>query len=310
MTGTEFDLIQTAYLIGIFLVAGLAAGFLAGLFGIGGGFVVVPALLLVFNFMGMESDLAAHVAIGTSLATIIFTSLRSVQAHHKKGAVDFDIIKQWIPGLVLGVLGGIILANFMDGRSMKWVFSIGVFLMGLHFIAPVLKKAAPVSEDMPSGAPLWGLSTFLGGFSALLGIGGGTIAVLVMTSCGRSIHRAVATAAGFGVVIAVPGAIGFAILGLGKSGLPMGSVGYVNMLAALAIVTTSVLTAPLGAKVAHKLNGPHLKRVFGLYLVITSLVVLLDTFSHRNDAQLPNTAVLEHIDDTTLSQTQKVKDNG
>ena len=193
MPGLEGEGLQMLQLIGVLMAAGLVAGFVAGLFGIGGGFVVVPALLLVFTVFGVDSEVLTHVAIGTSLATIIVTSSRSVHAHNKKGAVDFTIIKDWAPWLVVGVAGGLYLAQFMDGRSLKWIFSIGVFLMGLHFISPVLRDVK-LSEEMPRGLTRAGLASFLGGFSALLGIGGGTIAVLTMTMCGRPIHQAVATA--------------------------------------------------------------------------------------------------------------------
>lgn len=278
MPGLEGESLQLFQLIGVLMAAGLAAGFVAGLFGIGGGFVVVPALLLVFTVFGVDSDVLTHVAIGTSLATIIVTSSRSVHAHNKKGAVDFTIIRDWAPWLILGVAGGIALAQFMDGRSLKWIFSIGVFLMGLHFISPVLRDVK-LSDEMPSGLTRIGLASFLGGFSALLGIGGGTIAVLTMTMCGRPIHQAVATAAGFGVIIAVPGALGFMVLGLGRDALPLGSFGYVNIVAVCAITAMSFITAPWGAKAAHALNAAALKRVFGIYLVATSAIVLWNSFS-------------------------------
>ncbi|MEP1143728.1 MAG: sulfite exporter TauE/SafE family protein [Henriciella sp.] len=278
MPGLEGESLQMLQLIGVLMAAGLAAGFVAGLFGIGGGFVVVPALLLVFTVFEVDSEVLTHVAIGTSLATIIVTSSRSVHAHNKKGAVDFQIIKDWAPWLLAGVAGGLYLAQFMDGRSLKWIFSIGVFLMGLHFISPVLRDVK-LADEMPRGAIRGGLASFLGGFSALLGIGGGTIAVLTMTMCGRPIHQAVATAAGFGVIIAVPGAIGFALLGLGEPNLPFGSIGYVNMIAVVSITAMSFITAPLGAKAAHALNAPSLKRVFGIYLVATSAIVLWNSFS-------------------------------
>lgn len=278
MSGTEVDYAQVAQLIGVLMVAGLAAGFVAGLFGIGGGFVVVPALLLVFGFFGVDADVLTHVAIGTSLATIVVTSSRSVHAHSKRGAVDSKIIRDWAPWLVFGVLIGLILARYMDGRSLKWIFAIGVFLMGVHFIAPVMQPKKQVFPDMPKGLALAGIASFLGGFSALLGIGGGTIAVLVMTACGRPIHQAVGTAAGFGVIIAMPGAVGFAVLGLGEASLPFGSIGYVNLIAVLAITSMSFITAPFGARAAHSLNAVALKRVFGVYLVATSAIVLQNTF--------------------------------
>lgn len=270
---------QAVPFIGVLMATGIFAGFVAGLFGIGGGFVVVPALLLVFSYFGVDPEAVTHLAIGTSLATIIVTSLRSVNAHNKRGAVDFPIIRDWAPGLVVGVLMGLFLALYMDGRSLKWIFSIGVFLMGVHFIRPLYKAKPTEDSSMPKGPVLWSISSFLGGFSALLGIGGGTIAVLVMTSSGQPIHRAVATAAGFGTVIAVPSAIGFAILGLGENGLPFGSVGYVNLIAVAAITAMSYFTAPIGARAAHSLNAVALKRVFGIYLIATSAIVLQNTFT-------------------------------
>ncbi|MEO0713433.1 MAG: sulfite exporter TauE/SafE family protein [Pseudomonadota bacterium] len=278
MSGSELDYSSIAQLVGVLMAAGLFAGFVAGLFGIGGGFVVVPALLVVFSYFGVDSEVVTHVAIGTSLATIIVTSLRSMYAHHKRGAVDFKIIRDWAPWLVVGVGMGIVLAQYMDGRSLKWIFAIGVFLMGIHFIMPVLKNVQ-VSDEMPKGFGRASLASFLGGFSALLGIGGGTIAVLTMTMCGRPIHQAVATAAGFGVIIAVPGAFGFALLGYNEANLPYGSFGYVNVIAVVAITAMTFITAPLGARAAHSLNAAALKRVFGVYLVATSAIVLQNTFS-------------------------------
>lgn len=280
MTGSEAELLQAAQFAGVLLVTGMFAGFVAGLFGIGGGFVVVPALLLVFSFFGVDAEIATHMAIGTSLATIIVTSARSLQAHHRHGAVEYQILWSWTPWLMAGAAEGILLAAFMDARSMKWIFSAGVFLMGLHFIFPVLQPKAPVSGEMPGGALRAGIASSLGAFSALLGIGGGTIAVLVMTACGRSIHRAVATAAGFGMVIAIPGTLGFALLGYsGGAELPVASFGYINLLALAAIATTSAFTAPIGANLAHRLNGPALKRVFGIYLVVTSAIVLYSSLA-------------------------------
>jgi uncharacterized protein len=268
-----------ALLISSLLVAGLAAGFAGGLFGIGGGFVVVPALIAVFHYFGVAESVVAHVAIGTSLATIIVTSLRSVQAHAARGAVDFDILKSWAPWVVLGVCGGLVLARSVDGTVMTLVFGGGVLLMGLHFIFPVLQGKQAITTAMPTGTARAGLATFLGGFSALLGIGGGTIAVLVMTSCGRSIHRAVATAAGLGAIIAVPGAIGFAIIGWGNTALPAGSIGYINVIGAVAIAAMSYFTAPLGARAAHALDGAMLKRIFGIYLLAISGMMLHEGLS-------------------------------
>jgi uncharacterized membrane protein YfcA len=255
--------------------AGLFAGFSAGLFGIGGGFVVVPALFATLPLLGGEPATYPHVAIGTSLATIIFTSARSVQAHAKRGAVDYDVLRSWAPWVVVGVGAGVVLADHVDGRAMALTFAAGVGLMSLHFLFPVF-AGKQVSDVMPSGLTRASVAGGLGTFSSLLGIGGGTIAVIVMTLCGRSIHRAIATAAGLGFVIAVPGTIGFATIGLGEPGLPLGSFGYVNLIAAAAIISMSVLTAPLGVRAAHALSPILLRRAFGVYLVFIAGLMFRD----------------------------------
>lgn len=257
------------------LGAGLLAGFAAGLFGIGGGFVVVPALFAVLPLLGGDPAIRPHVAIGTSLATIIFTSMRSVQAHARRGAVDFEVLRSWAPWIVGGVAVGVLLAHLVDGRFLAMTFAIGVFLMALHFFFPVL-ASRQISDQMPRGLTRASVAGGLGTLSSLLGIGGGTIAVIVMTLCGRSIHRAIATAAGFGFIIAVPGAIGFALIGLGESGLPVGSLGYVNLIAAGTISIMSILTAPLGASAAHALPPALLKRLFAIYLMVVSLLMFRD----------------------------------
>lgn len=274
---------ETLMFISAMLAAGALAGFVAGLFGIGGGFVVVPALASVLTLLGTggDSDKIMHVAIGTSLATIIFTSMRSVQAHARRGAVDFEILKNWTPWVVSGVILGLIVARYLDGQALKITFGIGVFIMAWHFLFPVLTSRGPISEQMPTGFVRGGLGSFLGGYCTLLGIGGGTPAVLIMTLSGQPMHRAVATAAGFGTIIAVPGTIGSILGGLGETGLPFGSIGYVNVIAALAIISMSLITAPWGVAMAHSLNAAHLRRALGLYLLVTSSLMLASAFSGK-----------------------------
>ena len=254
------------------LVAGLLAGFAAGLFGIGGGFVVVPALLAVLPLLGGIHSQYAHLAIGTSAATIIVTSIRSLRSHAKRGAVEWEVLKTWAPWIVLGAGLGVILAGHIDGKGLTLIFAGGVMLMSINFLFPGVGDRV-LSQDMPTGVSRMGIAGGLGGFSALLGIGGGTIAITVMTLCGRTIHRAIATASGIGTLIAIPSTIGFIIIGLGKAGLPWGSLGYVNLPAALAIASMSILTAPLGVAAAHSLPSKTLKRIFGIYLVFISLLM-------------------------------------
>ena len=248
------------------LCAGLFAGFAAGIFGIGGGFVVVPALFVVLPLLGGTHDAIAHVAIGTSAATIIVTSIRSLLAHAKRGAVEFEVLKAWAPWIILGDGVGVLLAGHVDGRILTMIFAVGLFLMSLNFLLPKIGGKV-ISDTMPSGVARVGIAGGLGTFSALLGIGGGTIAIMVMTLCGRSIHRAIATASGIGTLIAIPSAIGFV-------GLPWGSLGYVNVPATLAIASMSILTAPVGVAVAHAMPAAPLKKVFGIYLIIIAFVML------------------------------------
>lgn len=254
------------------LCAGLFAGFAGGIFGIGGGFVVVPALIAMLPLLGGAHSQYAHVAIGTSAATIIVTSIRSVASHAKRGAVDFSILKAWAPWIIVGDGFGVLLASHVDGRVLTLIFATGVLLMSLNFLLPRLGDKV-IAQDMPSGLSRAAIAGGLGTFSSLLGIGGGTIVIMVMTLCGRSMHKAVATASGVGTLIAVPSAIGFAIIGLREGGLPWGSFGYVNLPATIAIGAMSVLTAPLGVAAAHNLPSGMLRRIFGVYLVFVAMLM-------------------------------------
>lgn len=270
---------QYGLLVGSMLLAGLFAGFVAGMFGIGGGFVVVPALAAVLTVLPHTggNEHIMHVAIGTSLATIFFTSLRSVQAHAKRGAVDWNILKGWLPWVVAGVIAGVALTSFMDGNQLKIAFGIFLIPLGLQFIFRILGRKTKTEENLPKGPVRAALGSGLGAFSSLLGIGGGTPAILIMTMSGVNMHRAVATAAGFGTIIAVPGAIGSMITGFGQPNLPVGSIGFVNLIALVSITAMSVLTAPFGAAAAHSLDPVKLKRIFGCYLLLTSFFMLKDT---------------------------------
>ncbi len=270
---TAPPLLETLPLLAALLAAGGVAGLSAGLFGVGGGFVVVPALLLAFGALldGGNSDL--YVAVGTSLATIIVTSIRSVQAHNSRGSVDFDILKTWAPWIVFGVIGGVAVAAVVETRTLLLTFAVGVLLYAVYFLRPKFVVAREKHYSLPTGAGRAVLASGLSGFSALLGIGGGTPFVVTMVVCGRPVHQAVGTAAGIGFLIAVPGTVGFALMGLGQSTLPPGSVGYVNLPAFAAIALVSIFTAPLGAKLAHSLSELRLRRAFGVYLLIVSAMM-------------------------------------
>jgi uncharacterized membrane protein YfcA len=263
------DLLHTAPWLtplGALLLAGLLAGFAAGIFGIGGGFVVVPALVIVLPLLGGDKSEYTHVAIATSAATIIITSIRSVTAHAKRGSVEFEVLRTWGPWLVIGSLLGGLLASHINGKVLSIIFGTGVSMMSVLFIYRRLSELV-LTDTMPRGLLRVGISGGLGVFSSLLGIGGGAIAITVMTLCGRTIHRGIGTAAGIGTLIAVPSALSYAVFGFGHPGLPWGSVGYVNLPAAVAVSSMSVLTAPLGVAAAHNLPPRLLKPIFGLYLI-------------------------------------------
>lgn len=255
--------------------AGVIAGITAGLFGVGGGFVVVPALLAVFPFLTEQTDDLMMVAVGTSLATIVVSSARSVHAHAKRGAVDFQLLRDWAVWVILGVGVGLGIAAVTDSNRLILVFAVGVAIYSIYFLFPSMFDRYKGRLNLPTGPGKAMLASGLGGVSALLGIGGGTVTVLTMVLCNRPIHQAVATASGVGFLIGVPGMIGFMVMGIGAENLPVGSIGYINLPALAAIAVFSVFTAPLGARLAHSLDGAQLKQIFGLYLVIVSISMFL-----------------------------------
>ncbi|MBK8544816.1 MAG: sulfite exporter TauE/SafE family protein [Caulobacteraceae bacterium] len=259
------------------IVAGLAAGFVGGLFGIGGGIVIVPALYFVFTALGVDEAVRMHVAVGTSLSTIIATSWRSLSAHTKAGAVDFTVLRSWTPWISFGALLGAVAAGFANTEALLAIFGGGLLL-----IAAQMGLASPnwrVFSELPRGIVRALIAGALGLLSAMMGIGGGAIGVTVMTLCGRPIHQAVATASGFGAAIAVPAAIGYAIVGWGHAGLPPWSLGFVNIAGFVFLALLTMITAPIGARLAHKLPQLTLKRAFAVVLAIIALNMLREAFS-------------------------------
>ncbi len=267
------DLSSLHFAVPALLLAGAAAGFAGGLFGIGGGFVVVPALIFLLPLIGVAPQEIAHVSVGTSLASIIFTSLRSTQSHAKRDSVDFDLLRSWGVWVVLGTAVGTLVAGMISSRQLALIFGIGVLGFAVYFLLPA-RKGEPLFAGLPTGLPRVGIASALGAFSTLLGIGGGTVTTVTMTVCGAPIHRAIGTAAGMGAIIALPSTIGFMIIGFGAQGIGWGSLGYVNLPAAAALIATSVLFAPHGVAAAHYLPAAILRGFFGLYLAIIGLVMI------------------------------------
>lgn len=251
---------------------GAVAGTLAGLLGIGGGIVIVPVLALVFQHQGVATGVLMHVSIGTSLATIAVTSLSSIRAHHKRGAVKWPIFRAITPGIVVGSFAGAAVAKFLPGESLRLGF--GVFML---LVASQMAFARPPAPHrvLPSGIGLLGAGGGIGAVSAMMGVGGGSMTVPFLTWCNVSVRNAVATSAAVGLPIALAGSLGFVVTGWGVADRPAWSLGYVNGPAFLGIVVASTVFAPLGARLAHTIPERTLKRGFALFLTVLGIRLLL-----------------------------------
>ncbi|GGA93868.1 UPF0721 transmembrane protein [Brucella endophytica] len=265
------------FALGLALV-GCFSGFLAGLLGVGGGIVVVPVLYHVLAAFDVDVALRAHIAVGTSLATIIPTSIQSIKAHYARGAVDTALLKWWAFFVASGVLIGVILAGISPGALLTAVFGVVAALVAMHML--LTPEGMHLMKSLPA-KPFQGLmATIIGGISTLMGIGGGTLTVPTLSLCNYPVRRAVGTASVIGLIIALPGAIGFVINGWNASGLPPFSWGYVNGAGFIAIALTSMFFAPLGARAAHTIDPRWLRRLFGIFLAITSVKMLSDVYRH------------------------------
>lgn len=254
------------------IFTGAVAGVLAGLLGVGGGIVIVPVLYLVFDFLNVSDSIAMHLAVATSLATIIPTSFSSSRSHQKKGNVDIDLIKSWAPLIFVGAAVGGVLSKFLESDNLTLVFGCVALAVAINMVLP---KKIILGESLPQGILGRGVTPgFIGLFSSLMGIGGGTLSVPTLTAFSFPVHRAVGTAAAFGLVIAIPATIGFIWSGLSVDGRPPFSLGYVNIPAAILIFSVSFFTAPLGSKLAHSLNPDRLRLAFAFFLFLSSLRML------------------------------------
>lgn len=257
----------------LLLALGVIGGFLAGLLGIGGGAVLVPGLYYILKYFEYY-DSAMHVAVGTSLLTIVFTGTSSAYAHYKKGAVDMTLLKNFLPGVFIGVGIGTLLADMVDTSIMKIIFATSQILFGGYMILRTHKTA--LFQNMPKQPWLTAVSTANACLATMMGVGGGVQNVTFMTICNVAIHNAIATAAAIGPFIAIIGAAGFLIIGWSEPNLPPYSVGYLNMAAFFTIISTSIATAPLGAKVAHKLPVVKLKRYFAIFMLLIAAKMLTE----------------------------------
>ncbi|QCK86671.1 sulfite exporter TauE/SafE family protein [Phreatobacter aquaticus] len=277
--GVPYD--QLAILAVGLLAAGAATGILAGVFGVGGGAVIVPVLYELFGVVGVPLEIRMPLCVGTSLAIIIPTSIRSFQAHRAKGAVDMEVLRAWAVPVVVGVIVGSAVARYAPPGVFKAVF---IFVAGLSAYRLLTGKELKFGTGMPGPAGMVASGGIIGVLSSLMGIGGGQLGNLVMMAYGHTIHKAIATSSGLGVLISIPGALGYIYAGWPKAAefpqvaaiqFPF-ALGYVSLIGFLLFIPTSIWTAPIGARIAHSLPKRKLEVAFGLFLLIVCLRFLWD----------------------------------
>ena len=256
----------------IYLALGAAAGVLAGLFGIGGGLIIVPVLILTFAWQGFDPAITAHLAVGTSLATIVFTALSSVRSHHQAGAVRWELFRPMVVGILIGAALGAGTAASLSGENLQRVIGIFVILVGLKMLADWNPGAR---SQAPGRVGLIGAGGGIGWASAIFGIGGGTLTVPFLTWCGVRAQQAVATSAACGLPIAISGTLTYMSIGWTREGLPEYSLGFVYGPAVLGVALLSVPFAGVGARLAHRLSEVLLKRLFAVLLLLIGARFLL-----------------------------------
>lgn len=264
--------------LGIFalglVLSGVFGGLVAGMLGVGGGIVIVPVLYHVLDLLGIDPGVRMHIAVGTSLATIIPTSFSSTRSHDQKGAVDWALLRRWLVPMVVGVLIGSVLAGIARGQALALFFAAVATPVAVYLA--FFGEDRRLSDHLPTGVGGLVLPAAIGGVSTMMGIGGGTVGVPAMTLCGVPIHRAVGTAAAFGAIISIPGTIGSIVSGWGAAGLPPYSLGYVNLLGFILIAPASYLVAPFGARIAHSTDRRRLRMLFAGFIAITAARMLYD----------------------------------
>lgn len=258
-----------------YLGTGAFAGVLAGLLGVGGGVIIVPLLVFTFSAQHLPEAYILHLALGTSLASIIFTSISSLRAHHRRGAVNWPVVKGISPGILVGTfLGSWVAAQLSTG------FLKGFFVLFLYYVATqmLLDIRPKPHRQMPGRGGMFGVGSVIGGVSSLVGIGGGSLSVPFLIWCNLPMHHAVGTSAAIGFPIAVAGAAGYLVNGLMADGLSSGAVGFIYLPALIGIALASICTAPLGVRLAHSLPVPRLKKAFAVFVLLMGTRLLVSMF--------------------------------
>ena len=260
----------------IISLSGFISGYMAGLLGVGGGIVIVPVLYYFLSLVGVSQDIVMHISVATSLAVIIPTGWRSYQSHKANDGVDAATLKLWLLPTVIGSIIGANIAGMISGFWLTFIFAVIAFLVSINLF--ISRENFKLGDTIPRGILGQVMPFSVGALSAMLGIGGGTFNVSLMTLYGRSIHKAVGTAAGLGFYLAIPGTFFFIITGLRVEGLPPGSLGYVNLIGLVLIAPISTFAAPIGARSAHNLNKKILTNIFAIFLLFTSIRMFLEIF--------------------------------
>lgn len=258
-----------------YLGAGAIAGILAGLLGIGGGLVIVPMVVFCLTWQGVPNEFIMHLALGTSMASIIFTSVSSFWSHHKRGAVHWSIVRRIVLGILVGTFLGSCVASRMSTNWLKGFFVVFVFYVAFQMLTNQKPKA---SRSLPGSLGMFGVGNAIGVVSSFVGIGGGTLSVPFMMWCNIPVHEAIGTSAAIGFPIAIAGTVGYIFNGMGVPDLPQYSFGFIYLPALAGIVCASVVTAPLGVHLAHSLPVAKLKRVFAVLLIAVGTKMLVGLF--------------------------------
>lgn len=270
---------ELALLVAALLASGAATGLLAGVFGVGGGAVIVPILYWCFGWLGVPEDIRMPLCVGSSLAIIIPTSIRSFNAHRAHGAADTSIVRAWAVPVVLGVVAGSLIARYAPANLFKAVFAAVAFVSAIRLLFG--RDSWRLKGELQDGPLLKAYGLLIGVLSTLMGIGGGQLSNLFMTLYGRPIHQAIATSAGLGVLISIPGALGAIYAGWPQMDrLPPLSLGYVSLLAFALIAPVSMMMAPVGARLAHRLSKRKLETAFGIFLLLISLRFFASLFGY------------------------------
>ncbi|KTF09353.1 sulfite exporter TauE/SafE family protein [Pseudoalteromonas sp. 10-33] len=269
------EIINQWPIIAALIATGIFAGILAGLFGVGGGIVIVPVLYFLLQGFGVSPESAMMIATATSLATIVPTSISSIRSHHAKGNIDLALIKYWAPFILVMAVVGSYLAHSIRGNALVLMFACIAILVSLNML---FRAGAPALVNQLPGKFGQGImASIVGGLSVMIGIGGGTIGVPMLNAFNVRAHVAVGTAAVFGLLIALPGVITLLSIGTTPTDAPLGTWGLVNLPAFFLIIPLTILFAPIGVKIGSKLDQKQLKRAFAVVLMITGIRMLIQT---------------------------------